>query len=138
MVEYKRKNYLANRERYNASGCEWQKKNKDKVNADHRRWRAENREKVREYNRRWYANGNGKGPAKSAGRRKAVRRATPPWAEKEAIEMMYRMSMERGLVVDHIVPLTHARVCGLHVWANLQLLTDNANRVKGNDFMVGV
>lgn len=37
-----------------------------------------------------------------------------------------------GFDLDHVVPLHHPLVCGLHVPWNLQLLTKAANRCKGN------
>lgn len=34
--------------------------------------------------------------------------------------------------VDHIVPLVSSKVCGLHAFANLQILEGRANKSKGN------
>jgi 5-methylcytosine-specific restriction endonuclease McrA len=36
--------------------------------------------------------------------------------------------------VDHIIPLRHPRICGLHIPANLQILTSDQNKRKSNQF----
>lgn len=41
---------------------------------------------------------------------------------------------QMGLVLDHIVPLTHPLVCGLHAPWNIQLLTVEENSSKRNTF----
>lgn len=49
-----------------------------------------------------------------------------------------RLSIETGVeyVVDHIVPLKHDLVCGLHTNANLQVVTAEYNFAKGNSFSI--
>jgi len=58
-----------------------------------------------------------------------VRRATPEWASKELINAFYKerdrlqAQDQVSWVVDHIIPLHHPKVCGLHVHNNLQVIT---------------
>ena len=50
-----------------------------------------------------------------------------------------RLTQESGIPheVDHIIPIQHELVCGLHVPANLQVITRFLNRSKRNGFEVG-
>lgn len=58
----------------------------------------------------------------------------PKWADKDAMKEIYKASRASGLHVDHIIPINHPLVCGLHVENNLQLLTPQENREKWNTF----
>lgn len=66
--------------------------------------------------------------------------ATPPWVDMRAIREIYiqaeHLGYETGELhdVDHIVPLIHPLVCGLHVPWNLQPLPAKANNRKSNRF----
>jgi hypothetical protein len=67
-------------------------------------------------------------------------RATPPWLTKEQkrqIRRIYRDARERGLVVDHIVPLAGRIVCGLHVPWNLRATTAELNYAKSATWWPG-
>jgi hypothetical protein len=84
-------------------------------------WRKSNPEKIRGYN---------------AINAKRIRQATPSWADKEAIKVIYERRPE-GCHVDHIIPLAGItpegwRVSGLHIPINLQYLTATENRTKKN------
>ena len=58
--------------------------------------------------------------------------ASPAWASKPGINAWYALAKKLGKEVDHIVPINHPYVCGLHCEANLQLLTPSQNLIKGN------
>jgi hypothetical protein len=67
---------------------------------------------------------------------------TPTWANKVAIKEIYKearyLSKTTSIKhhVDHIIPLRHPLVCGLHVENNLQILTKDENITKSNLFLV--
>lgn len=73
-----------------------------------------------------------------AQRRAAERRATPAWADRRAMREIrataWRLTLETGVTysVDHIVPLRHPLVCGLHVPANLDVMPLLDNMRKAN------
>lgn len=58
--------------------------------------------------------------------------ASVQWADSEVIELIYAEARHRRMHVDHIIPLQGAKVCGLHVETNLQLLPPRENISKGN------
>lgn len=66
------------------------------------------------------------------------KRARPPWASASDIAAIYteakRMSAETGVQysVDHIVPLLHPLVCGLHCPDNLRIVPLKTNVAKSN------
>lgn len=69
------------------------------------------------------------------------RRATPPWADKLAIQQVYVLAAawnsawpDDRVHVDHVVPVKGKAVCGLHVHNNLQILRARDNIAKNNRF----
>jgi hypothetical protein len=101
-------------------------------------YRERNREQLRAAGRAYIAANREKAAAILARYRAAKLQATPSWASSDAIEAFYRearrLTKETGHKhhVDHIVPLVHPEVCGLHVESNLQVLTAAENQRKGN------
>jgi 5-methylcytosine-specific restriction endonuclease McrA len=79
--------------------------------------------------------------ASTKARRRKHRLATPDWLTTEQFKQI-RDIYERAIsiskltgiphAVDHIIPLVHQDVCGLHVPWNLQILTREANATKSN------
>jgi len=78
---------------------------------------------------------------KFMGRNDLLKLVTPKWADINCIEEIYKKSkvlseMGQHYHVDHIVPLNHPLVCGLHVEHNLQIITKEENSKKNNKFIV--
>jgi hypothetical protein len=75
-------------------------------------------------------------------RRTAKLQRTPPWADLQAIEAVYRAAVrienETGVAqhVDHIYPLQGRLVSGLHVANNLQVIPKRENLQKHNRYEV--
>ena len=117
---------------------QWREKNPDIVHQRHvkryvtqkeselaraKQWREDNPHKQRQYTIEYTAQ---------------KLKATPKWHEKEKhlIDTVYKKAHELGLEVDHVVPLRSKKVCGLHTWANLQLLDKTLNIKKRNRYWV--
>ena len=65
--------------------------------------------------------------------------AQPPWADREKILEIYKWSQELNEIgdnveVDHIVPLKHRLVCGLHCEDNLRVIDKRINQQKSNHY----
>lgn len=144
------KNNISARNRY---AREWRSKNKEKCKDSFKKWYDKNKynqdgyyqvnkdiikESRAESSRKYIKNNRQKLTFKEATRRACKKNATPIWYEKEKIEILYikckELSELTGLTyhVDHIVPLNNNNVCGLHVWANLQILEASINIKKSN------
>ena len=79
-----------------------------------------------------------KQPMRGIVRHRVVKQHTPPWVERKDFDMLrtYRAMLivltGEPYDMDHIVPLNHPLVCGLHCPANIQILPSRLNRLKGN------
>lgn len=106
----------------------------DKIRTRTRAWRALHINEIKIANRLWRHNNRSAATALKARRRARKLRATPIWTCKETVADFYLEAQYQGMHVDHIVPLKHPLVCGLHVEHNLQLLTAAENQRKYNRF----
>lgn len=107
-ADYWKSWYQDNREQRSANYADWAKRNKHIINAI------------------------------VAKRTAAKFKATPSWANFDAIRAVYAraswLTVETGIrhEVDHIYPLQGKTVCGLHCEANLQIISKIENIRKGN------
>lgn len=82
----------------------------------------------------------GKNHKKRLRRRMGDTKRIPPWANTKTIKQVYlaarKLTERTGVqyVVDHIVPLKHPLVSGLHVESNLWPITKDANARKSNRY----
>lgn len=166
IAEYRRKNptlgakwtreYRArNPEHCRQLEANWRNNNRDRLN----NWHRENRkclevksrnklshekylsnpvnlEKKKESSRAWRARNKDKVCFYSSKRRSDIVNATPPWADMDIIKDFHKEAQYHNMEVDHIIPLTHPLVCGLHCEFNLQLLTKSENCSKNNSFEI--
>lgn len=142
IAEKSRKWYKANKEKSKERGAKWREDNKDRVVERNCVYRDCHKEKVNKASRKWNMENPVARAAIKANRRARKLNATPLWANDKYIKLFYRLAkieeerIGESVHVDHIVPLIHDKVCGLHCESNLQLLTAKQNMVKGNTFRI--
>lgn len=131
--------YSENRERVIAAVKKYVERNRERVAARQTAYYLANKEKRQQYRRGHYEQ-NLERYARSEVQRRALIKNLPGWADTQSIELLYRlarkMSEETGVLhhVDHIVPLRHPQVCGLHVQNNLRVVPAAVNLKKKNRF----
>jgi hypothetical protein len=145
---------VKNKEKLKENITIWKQENKEHVKNYRQEYYNENRDKIlekhkinydseqkSEYNKRYRTEINpGKCAEDRAARRAAIINATPPWANRNELIKIYKqarlMENEDGIKrhVDHIIPLNHPLVCGLHIPCNLQILEAKENLDKSNKF----
>lgn len=137
----------ANADRLKAQNLAYSKRHRDKIRAYRSQHHATKKvdpvykAKMLEVAATWRANNPDKVAQQHADRAAKLSKATPLWADLDAIALVYQKRDEysklfgQNFQVDHIVPINSNRVCGLHVHANLQLLEKSLNSTKGNKFI---
>jgi hypothetical protein len=135
----------------NKREAKWKKDNPDKVKINNKRYdnahkevilessklyRENNKEAISIRNKKYADENPHKCAEKRIRRRMSELRCTPEWSESDKIKEVYKKSKWLESItglkyhVDHIVPLQGVNVCGLHVWANLQILEASLNCSK--------
>jgi hypothetical protein len=151
----------ANREHVNQYSRDYYKENTNLVLTRAKAYRDANKEILsirnriqyekdiefsRERAREWQRNNPGKASANWVRRRHRLNLSAPAWlTNKDLQDIASFYVLAKALKsasgecfhVDHIIPLKHDLVCGLHVPWNLQVLTATENLRKSNKFTVG-
>lgn len=129
-----RKYRTANRNVVNAKVKDWRRNNPDYYNQRY----AVDSNRSRSWTKQWKANNPDKVALHADRRRDILKRATPPWFERELVQKVYQKRDELSslwnvdLTVDHVIPLQGKTVCGLHCWLNLQIIERKENGRKRN------
>jgi len=136
--EKSRARYIKNIDHKRKLGRDLRKKNHEYYLQKDKEQRDKHRESIKRSAKKFQQNNPGKINAETAKHRARKVQATPNWADLDKIKIVYEKAkwLEKvtGLCyhVDHIIPLSGEKVCGLHIWENLQILEKGLNQSKGN------
>lgn len=152
-LEYFKNRYEENKSVILVKAKEYRDQNKEIISLKHKKYHEQNREKiiarvkkfceenkkhVALYQKNYRAANKSSMRVRSSERRARQKNATVNWANAIKIKQVYeeceKKNESTGIEhhVDHIVPLTHKLVCGLHNEFNLQVLTKKENLTKKN------
>ena len=133
---------LANKEKRKIEKKKWVEENREKVRADNLEWQKNNPEKVKARNIKYKKTPNGRiiMQASRDAYRKRCKESSLNRYDTENILKIYKqckiISTTTGIKyhVDHVIPIRHDKVCGLHVSWNMSIIKAEDNLSKNNYF----
>lgn len=151
VAKWKRLRYVRDPKKCKAIDRAYREANPDKVARYSKRWREanplkvrklqkdyydRNRLKIKDNARKWREINKDKVCYYSSKRRAKIKNATPVWSDQEVIRSFYKEAAYFKESIDHIIPLSHPLVCGLHCEFNLQTIPLISNIKKNNTFEI--
>lgn len=104
------------------------------------RYYQRNKERLKEHMARWRKENPAAYDACNRMAKLKRQKRVPKWAEKDRIVALYEKAAAmraagQDVEVDHIIPLQGKLVSGLHVFANLRIISAEENRCKYNSLI---
>ncbi len=118
----------------NTYNKEYAKNNREKLRQHKTKWRLNNLETAYELSEAWRKKHVEKSRAQVRKYQLTRLNRVPPGTDLGAIEQFYK-NCPPGMEVDHIIPIKHKDVSGLHNVFNLQYLTPTENKRKLNKWL---
>ena len=131
------------KEEKNQKNRAWYHANKENRKKSQSARRQKNKDRVNEINRRSYENNKTSYFSRNAIRQRATQLRVFPGDSKniasiyEFRDRLNKIIVNVCYVVDHVVPLNHELVCGLHVSWNLRVIPFVENAAKHNKWEPG-